>query len=63
MTAPADKATILIEKLGLAVHGEDPAMVIVVLAAFVREYLDRYEISANEFIAAVMTMDALPGKN
>jgi hypothetical protein len=50
-----DDAKHLIEKLGLAVLGEEPTMVIVVLATFVREVLDKYEIPLTDFVSIVLT--------
>jgi hypothetical protein len=51
-----DKATALIEKFSLSIVGEDPALVVVVLAAFVREICDRYEVPLKDFMHTVATM-------
>jgi len=44
------RADQLIEKLGLAVHGETPEVVIEVLAAFARELCERYGTPVEVFV-------------
>jgi hypothetical protein len=43
----------LIEKLGLAIHGEEPAVVMTVLASFVQELCERYQVPTEDFILAI----------
>lgn len=43
----------VLEKFSIAVVGEEPAVVITVLAAFSRECCDRYGITVDDFVAAV----------
>ena len=52
MTASDDPSK-LIEKLGLAIHGEDPNIVMSVMAAFVVELCARYKVPVDQFIDAI----------
>ncbi len=43
----------LIEKLGLAIHGERPRVVVSVLVAFTQAVLDRWGITTEEYVVAL----------
>lgn len=43
----------LIEKLGLSIVGEQPNLVLEVLAAFTRTLLDRWGVSVEDYVEAM----------
>ena len=47
----------LIEKFGLAIHGEEPAVVVTVLVAFVRQICEQWGVSVESFTDALRTAD------
>lgn len=47
----------LIEKFGLAIHGEEPAVVITVLVAFARQCCEQWGVPVSSFVAALQTAD------
>ena len=47
----------LIEKFGVAVSGEQPAVVIVVLVAFVRQCCEQFGVDVDGFCDAVRRAD------
>ncbi len=51
----------LIEKFGLAIHGEEPEVVMSVLVTFVAELCDRWKIDPEQFAAGLR--EQLQGKN
>jgi hypothetical protein len=51
----SDDVEHLIEKFGLAIHGEQPEVVILVLTAFIAELLSRYGISVDDFADGLRT--------
>lgn len=47
----------LIEKFGLAIHGEDPATVMTVLVAFARTCCIQWGVAPEQFAAALLEPD------
>jgi len=47
----------LIEKFGLAIHGEQPAVVVTVLVAFVRSCCEQWGLPVQRFAEALLAPD------
>lgn len=53
----------LIEKLGLAIYGEDPALVLGVLAAFARQCCEEFGVHPDTFIRALFETELAPKRD
>lgn len=50
----------LLERLGLAIHGEDPKFVMEVLPIFARVCCERFGMKIEDFVAAMLHASPVP---
>jgi len=57
-----DRITLLIERLGLAIHGEERGLVMTVLVAFVQTCCEEWSVDVEDFAKALRVREVEPDK-